>query len=90
MRNMKSIDNRMCNLYNKYIRPEGLKNLGYGSNVGTIVGIAPQGVDSCCTIESQGLRLVLIIRNQDNRKWNIGDEIRFDIDPLHVWPVASA
>ena len=70
------------------IRPEGMKNLGHGSNVGTIVGIAPQGVDSRCTIDCQGVRLVLIIRNQDNRKWNLGDEIRFDIDPLRVWPVS--
>ena len=72
------------------IRPEGLKNLGCGANVGMITGNAPQGVDSRCTIECQGLRLVLIIRNQDNRRWNIGDEICFDIDPLRVWPVASA
>ena len=70
------------------IRPEGMKNPGHGSNVGTIVGIAPQGVDSRCTIECRGLRLVLIIRNQDNRKWNVGDDIRFDIDPLRVWPVS--
>ncbi len=70
------------------IRPEGLRNLGHGANVGSIVSIAPQGVDSRCTIESQGSQLVLIIRNQDNRKWNVGDEIRFDIDPLRVWPVS--
>lgn len=71
------------------IRPEGLKNLGHGSNRGTIVGISPQGVDFRCVIDSQGLHLVLIIRNQDNRKWSVGDDIRFDIDPLRVWPVGS-
>ena len=72
------------------IRPEGLKNPGHGSNVGSIVGIAPQGVDSRCVIQCRDLRLVMIIRNRDNRRWRIGDEIRFDIDPLRIWPVASS
>ena len=71
------------------IRPEALKNPGCGTLTGTIAAIAPQGVDSRCTIDCQGLRLVLMIRNQDNRRWKPGDEIRFDVDPLRVWPVAA-
>ena len=70
------------------IRPEAMKNPGEGSVRGTILDIAPQGVDFRCTIDCRGTRLVLIIRNRDNRRWKVGDRIRFDIDPLRVWPVS--